>query len=497
MGPVNSTSRAMMASLQQAMTKGMPVDQAIAYVKSMAQQGVAPLVDLYAMLNQFQRLKQPQVQAPQTPPTIKDQVNMAAMQRSAMEQGLGGLNAGSMETPQFAGGGIVAFQEGGETSLAQRRAILARQLQQAITSGAPPEEIQRIKSELARESFITSAGGITAPGAISQRIQQLGVAPKMEAPVVAAEEPDFSRQIEAGLAPVARDVSGFDRSREAPARPSAPAPARRVAAAPAARAPADAPAAPAKSGIEGRYEELAGLQEKLGIGKAGREYSEYLSSEEKNLAKQFGKDRSLALAEMGFKIAAAASRPGATLMGAMAEGMISGTDALKSLNREMRESQRNMREAQFKLAAADEARKSGNIQLAVELESQAKKMAAEERRHQQTISVDYARIAATKEATEAQRQSTEFSQRELATLRRNQARGEVMDNLGYSNTYMAYQAEKDSKKKAELRSQLQQISAEADKILGMESSDVAAASDALRRTSNADILGQLGISPTR
>lgn len=95
----------------------MPPDQAIAYVKSMAQQGVAPLVDLYAMLNQFQRLQQPQAQAPQTPPTVKDQINMAAQQQAqqqAMMQGLGGMNAGTMENPQFAGGGIIAFQTGGQ-----------------------------------------------------------------------------------------------------------------------------------------------------------------------------------------------------------------------------------------------------------------------------------------------------------------------------------------------------------------------------------------------
>ena len=119
-GPVSGTGRAMMASLQQAIQKGMPPDQAIQYVKSMATQGVAPLTDLYAMMNQFQRLKQQPVQAPQTPPTIRDQLNMAeqqqAQQQMAMQQGLGGLPAPAMEQAQFAGGGIVAFDEGGEVN---------------------------------------------------------------------------------------------------------------------------------------------------------------------------------------------------------------------------------------------------------------------------------------------------------------------------------------------------------------------------------------------
>lgn len=121
-GPVSTTGRAMMASLQQAMSKGMPPDQAIQYVKSMAQQGIAPLADLYSMMKQFERLKQQKVTPPQNPPTIKDELAMAEQQQrmqqmqqaqAPINQGLGAINAGAMEEPQFAGGGIVAFQEGG------------------------------------------------------------------------------------------------------------------------------------------------------------------------------------------------------------------------------------------------------------------------------------------------------------------------------------------------------------------------------------------------
>ena len=138
-GPVSETGRTMESSLRQAMSKGMPVDQAITYVKSMAQQGVAPLVDLYALLKQFERMKQPPAQMPQGG-TVKDQLNN--LESAAMSGGLGGirpgamppamggapvpqmppemqgiasLNAGRMENPQgFAGGGIVAFADGGQ-----------------------------------------------------------------------------------------------------------------------------------------------------------------------------------------------------------------------------------------------------------------------------------------------------------------------------------------------------------------------------------------------
>jgi hypothetical protein len=132
-GPVSETGRTMMASLQQAISKGMPVDQAISYVKSMANDGVAPLVDLYALMKQFERMKQQPTPALQTP-NIREQLNMleasqsqgqrglpAAMPpqnpQAMMGQGLGGLPAGRMENPQFAGGGIVAFAGEGDSQV--------------------------------------------------------------------------------------------------------------------------------------------------------------------------------------------------------------------------------------------------------------------------------------------------------------------------------------------------------------------------------------------
>ena len=124
-GPTSETGKAMLQSLTQQIQGGMPVDQAIQYVKSQAAVGVAPLVDLYALLNQFQRMKQPAAQPP-TGGTIKQQLDMVQAMNSGMgapmqarpaqpqmmAQGLGGLDAGAMENPKFAAGGMVAFAEG-------------------------------------------------------------------------------------------------------------------------------------------------------------------------------------------------------------------------------------------------------------------------------------------------------------------------------------------------------------------------------------------------
>lgn len=127
--PFNPVINAMMASYQQAMSKGMPPDQAAVYVKSLAQQDIAPFVDLPALLKQVQQLKQTPVQRPQTP-NVRQQVESLsqAMQPSRglgairsggmsrgpavdpMMRGIGAMDAGAMENPRgFRAGGIVAF----------------------------------------------------------------------------------------------------------------------------------------------------------------------------------------------------------------------------------------------------------------------------------------------------------------------------------------------------------------------------------------------------
>jgi hypothetical protein len=166
----------------------MPVDQAVTYVKGMAQQGIAPLIDLPAMLKQFEQLKQPETRAPQTP-TIREQIAAMAQaqqggmpmgatqgmppqmagqmpqmpqmpqQPSPMQQGLGALNAGAMENPQgFAGGGIVAFADGGQPQSAppQPRSLeeIYRDLALAQQQGYIPqfkqaaEEQEQIEKEM-------------------------------------------------------------------------------------------------------------------------------------------------------------------------------------------------------------------------------------------------------------------------------------------------------------------------------------------------------------
>ena len=185
--PLNPLVRTMLTSLHGAMQRGMPVDQAATYVKGMAQQGIAPLIDLPAMLKQFEQLKQPETQSPQTP-TIREQIAamaqaqqggmpMGAMQGMPqggmppqmagqmpqmpqqpppMQQGLGALNAGAMENPQgFAGGGIVAFEEGGvpQSAPPKPRTLeeLYRDLALAQQQGTVPQFKQAVEDLRLRE----------------------------------------------------------------------------------------------------------------------------------------------------------------------------------------------------------------------------------------------------------------------------------------------------------------------------------------------------------
>ena len=431
-GPVSGTGRTMMASLQQAMEKGMPPDQAIQYVKSMATQGVAPLADLYAMMNQFQRLKQKQAQPPQTPPTIRDQLNMMDQQQQMprqmpqqgniqqmqapapagqpMDRGLGAIDAGLMEYPQFAGGGIVAMASGAladseepgffersglpfvttERGLAANKKALDEFFTLRRSGGSVVLEARKLAKEgkinealeLLRSENIdpSQAFGEELP-ASSRAATETAPAPTQAAPpspVSTAANPF------AGTGGVGFDINLGGARTDAFGRPIAqdqaivPTPARDVA-----TASTEKRTAPATTGLRRMTEEkpketssylqeLKDLRESEGLGKARAERMAYLTNEEKNLAKEFGSDKMLAFAEAGFRMAGAASRPGATFLGALAEGAMSGTQALRALNKEYRLNKRTINDAVYQLREADEAEKEGDIKTALNMRENAK-----------------------------------------------------------------------------------------------------------------------------
>jgi hypothetical protein len=353
------------------MSNGMPPDQAVQYVKSMATQGVAPMADLYAMMNQFQRLKQQPVQAPQTPPTIRDQLNMAEQQQMAMQQGLGGLPAPSMEQAQFAGGGIVAFDEGGPV-------------------GDVESEITRLEEALRTDDYIKQGSGGSLGRVMTTRTMPMGYAQRLEAerklerlkstprPKVKAE-PDFlpsgppvksefklpsdygspQQPTEQGAAPdifvAPSGTRGPVTRREAPPAPRTDTTSRggidsRVPAAP--RVAAEAPAEK-KMTIE---DYLAPLRE---AGKPLREatdaYRQFLDKDEASAKEQSSRDRMLALAQAGFGMAEAASKPGATFLGSAAAAGGGYAKNMMQLNREADAAKRGIVKERLALAQAEAA----------------------------------------------------------------------------------------------------------------------------------------------
>ena len=71
-------------------------------------------------------------------------------------------------------------------------------------------------------------------------------------------------------------------------------------------------------------------------------------------------------------MAGAASRPGATFLGALSEGAMSGTQALRALNKEYRLNKRTINDAMYQLREADEAEKEGDIKTALNMRENAK-----------------------------------------------------------------------------------------------------------------------------
>lgn len=362
-GPVSGTGRAMMASLQQAIQKGMPPDQAIQYVKSMATQGVAPLADLYAMMNQFQRLKQPPVQAPQTPPTIRDQLNMAEQQQAMMQQGVASLPAPVMEQAQFAGGGIVAFEEGGEVNPIS---YMQRLIREALARG-DTETAEEIRASLEDytslgknlPSFnLPTRSNLVDPREARFR-QQNAVS---DAAAATAPSPTTSERPRLGKEAAGSAVMFPGDNTTSPAPPTPPAPPAPPRTAPRVASGSPVPAAP-RVAAEAPAEKKMTIEDYLAplreadkpLREATEEYRRYLASEEASAKEQSSRDRMLALAQAGFGMAQAASQPGATFLGSVGAAGSDYAKAMMQVNREVSAAKRAIVKDRLALAQAEAA----------------------------------------------------------------------------------------------------------------------------------------------
>jgi hypothetical protein len=431
-GPVSGTGRTMMASLQQAIQKGMPPDQAIQYVKSMATQGVAPLTDLYAMMNQFQRMKQQPVQAPQTPPTIRDQLNMAEQQQMAMQQGLGGLPAPAMEQAQFAGGGIVAFAEGGLTAQEEAELDALKQLREDIRTG---EKITG--GRFAGLSGITPASPEKAGLYELQRARLI----ELERKAAKAEEASGLAARNAGIAAEAKR-RGISLPKPVVAQTAVPPVAPKPDAAPRTDTTSRGgigsrvPAAP-RVAVEAPVEKKMTLEDfQAPLREAGRPlreatdaYRQFLDKDEASAKEQSSRDRMLALAQAGFGMAEAASKPGATFLGSAAAAGGGYAKNMMQLNREVDAAKRGIVKERLALAQAEAAGNKADYVAAYQNLNEYEKRLTQTDQFKQEIDLKRAGLALERSLGFARVNAELMNSAMMAGLRKDEAAARAQNEL--------------------------------------------------------------------
>lgn len=365
--PIGELGRGVMRA-----TEGMTPEQKIAYIQQNAASGIAPQSVLFLMMKQQERLRAAQPPA-QSMPTVRERLAAAA---APMEQGIAGIPTGVMNNASYAGGGIVAFQDGG-------------------TAVDPSAGIAELGKETARKQLLEmiaqaeQAGQFNRATVLRGQLRRMltgsetSMAPKTEGLYEAS-----GAKLSAGLsAPVEQDmeeaISKGPSARRGSRRPAVVADegsAERVIAAP--RVVAPPPAAPAAaaeekpSGYAARLAEIRKLQEEQGIGGASSALAALLDKEEAAGKKQAAEDRRMALAQAGFAMAEAAGRPGAKFLGAAGVGGQSYVANRVAADKAARDYQRTLARERINLQRADEALKMGNINLAIQLEGQAEERAA-------------------------------------------------------------------------------------------------------------------------
>jgi hypothetical protein len=120
------------------------------------------------------------------------------------------------------------------------------------------------------------------------------------------------------------------------------------------------------------------------------------------------RDAYLALAQAGFKMAAAASRPGATALGALGEGASEGAKMMSDINKQYRALQSDLEDKVMTLQRYQQERKEGKIDRDIEFERELAKeirgteakigeLAEESRRFDVTTQLTREQIAATRD----------------------------------------------------------------------------------------------------
>lgn len=236
------------------------------------------------------------------PPQMQQPQPQGAPEDPRMQGGLGTLSAPNMENAQFAGGGIIAFDEGGATD---KKGVSLMDYFRRLYF-LPTED-----ESLVGGQYPTHGGD------------------PMKEPLSASE------------------YSAEDRLRDSVQEEKAPPP-------------------PPGFGVSIPSAAQAGLRPvNIDAELAKEDYSEYdkwgaeLQKEKDARQKEAQYDRRMALAAAGFKMAQAASQPGATFMGALSEGGAEGIRGLSEARKRVQEADAKTRELMMSLEMSKGADKRG------------------------------------------------------------------------------------------------------------------------------------------
>lgn len=201
---------------------------------------------------------------------------------------------------------------------------------------------------------------------------------------------------------------------------------------------------PKVKSIEGYEQELVDLYTKRGIGKATDEYRKYLQEERDSLKEQGKVDTSLALAKAGFRMMASTSPFAAVGIG---EGGQEFASQMMTIRKDQQTNNRSMREAQFRLAQADETQAAGRIKEAMSMRSDAEKQLRDAMQHRESMQFRYAQLASEERrsrATLAMQQAVLEAQgakdANAARVRLATAKQEALRDLGDDTNYTMLQS---------------------------------------------------------
>lgn len=368
--PISELGRGVMKA-----TGDMSPEQKAAYAQQAQMMGIAPQQALETMMAQQQQLRNFKPQQPPMP-TVRDKLAQAAMQ---MQQGLGAIPTGVLNNASYAGGGIVAFQNGGAAAdpsagIAELgRETARKQLLEMIAQAEQAGQFNRatvLRGQLRR--MLTGSETSMVPK--NEGLYEASGA-KLSAGLSAPIEQDMVEAISKG--PSARRgpaVLAAEKERRKKENRGDQVASPRVVAPPPA-VPTDA-AQEGPNGYAARLAEIRKLQEEQGIGGASSALAALLDKEEAEGKKQAAQDRRMALAQAGFAMAEAAGRPGAKFLGAASAAGQSYVTGRAAADKAARDYQRTIARERINLQRADEALKMGNINLAIQLQGQSEERAA-------------------------------------------------------------------------------------------------------------------------